>query len=95
MNSCAPSVIALVARPALGPVILPAERDTALVQGDESPVGDRDPMGIARQIREHRRRPGKRALGIDDPFALAQRREPVGDWVCLFNKRMSLSQVSD
>ena len=35
-------------------------------------------MGIARQIRQHRRRPGEGVFGIDYPLALAQRREPVG-----------------
>ena len=52
-------------------VILPLERHAALVQCDESGVGDRHPVGVARQIRQHCRRPGKRAFGIDHPFALA------------------------
>ena len=35
---------------ALGPLIFPAEGNTALVQGDESRVGYRHPVGITRQI---------------------------------------------
>ena len=63
----------LVARLPRGAVILAAEGDATLVEGDESPVGDRHPVGVTGQIREHRGGPGERALGIDDPFALAQR----------------------
>ena len=36
-------------------------------------------MGVAGQIRQHRRRSGKGAFGIDDPFASTQRREPLGE----------------
>jgi hypothetical protein len=52
----------LVARTSLDAIILPAEGDTALVQANESPVGDSHPVGIAGQIRQHRGRPGKRRL---------------------------------
>ncbi len=69
----------LVTRPSPGAVILPAERDAALVHGDEALVGNRHPVRIARQIRQYRRRLGERALSIDHPLALAQRRAPVGE----------------
>ena len=68
----------LVARAALGPVILPAKCDAAFVHGDKSLIGDCHAVRVARQIRQHRRRPGKWALGIDHPFAGAQRYQPVG-----------------
>jgi hypothetical protein len=48
-------------------VILVAERDLIAVEGDEAAVGDGDPVGIAREIGEHRLRPGKGRLGIDHP----------------------------
>src|ERR1700736_5065423 len=38
-------------------------------------------MGVARQIGENLLRPGERVLGVDDPFALTQRHEPVGEGV--------------
>src|SRR4051812_48403047 len=36
-----------------GPVILPAERHHALVEGEKPPVRDRDPMGVAGQVGQH------------------------------------------
>ena len=72
----------LVPRAALGPVVLPTEGDAALVHGEQAAVGDGHPVGVARQIGEHRGRPGEGALGIDDPFTLraaarARRRTPA------------------
>ena len=69
----------LVAGVCLGPIILPAKGDAALVQGNESLIRDRHPMGIAGQISQHRRRPGKRAFSALHPFALAQWGKPVGE----------------
>ena len=68
-----------VTRPTVSSVVLPPEGDPALITGDKPTVGDRDPMGIARQIGEHRFGSSEGALGIDHPLALAQRREPVGE----------------
>ena len=56
-----------VARPAMSPVVLPSEGDPALITGDQPAVGDRYPMGIARQIGEHRFGSSERALGVDHP----------------------------
>jgi hypothetical protein len=77
MNSALLKAHGLVARAALRAVVLPAEGDAALVQGQQPAIGDGDAVGVAREIREHGRGPGERALGVDDPLALAQRREPV------------------
>jgi hypothetical protein len=67
MNSEASSVIVLLrARP--GSIVLPAESDTAFVERDEPLVRDRNSVGIARQIGQHRLRPGERALRIDHPL---------------------------
>ena len=63
----------LVPCPALGPVILPAESHAAFIQCNETAVGNGHPMGIARQIGEHRRRSREGALGVDDPLALTLR----------------------
>ena len=67
----------LVARLALGAVVLPAEGDAALVECEQAAVGDGHAVRVAGQIGEHRRGSGERALGIDDPLARAQRCEPV------------------
>ena len=50
-----------------------------LVQAQQSAVGNRHPMRIARQIRQYRFRSGKRAFGVDHPFALALGRQPLGE----------------
>src|SRR5260221_10657284 len=68
----------LVAGRALGAVILPAEGHAALVQAEQPAVGDGHAERIARQIREYRRWPGERTLGVNYPLALAHWREPAG-----------------
>jgi len=67
----------LVARLPGGAVVLAAEGDATCIERQQTLVGDRDPVRVAGQIGEHRGGPGERALGVDDPFALAQRREPL------------------
>lgn len=65
--------------PAFGTIVLPAERNTTFIERDEPLVGNGHPVGIARQIGQHGRRADKRPFGIHHPFALAQRRQPVGE----------------
>jgi hypothetical protein len=67
----------LVASRALGAVIRPFEGDALAVEGDEPAVGDGDPVGLAGQVGEHSIGSGKRPLGIDHPFDLAQCREVI------------------
>src|SRR6516165_5600115 len=62
----------LIASVALGSVILPFERDARAVEGDETAVGNSNPVRVARQVGEHSIGSAKRSLGIDDPFGLAQ-----------------------
>src|SRR5687767_8476704 len=73
----------LAARSARGPVILPAEGDAVLVQGNQALVRDRHPVRVTGEVSEHRSRSCKWAFGIDHPFALSQRREPVGEGRCV------------
>ncbi len=63
----------LVAAGSLDPVVLDLERHRPRVDRDQAAVGDRDPMGVARQIGEHRLGAGERALGIDEPALLSER----------------------
>ncbi len=58
---------------AVAPIILVAEGDAALVELDQPTVRDGDAMSIARQIGEHRFRPGEGRLGVDHP---CDRRSP-------------------
>ena len=48
-------------------VVFPAERHTAVRQGDEPSVRDSDTVCVAGQILEHLLRTAKRLLGVDDP----------------------------
>ena len=93
MNSSAPSVIVLWRVLALGPVVLPAEGDAALVQRDQPAVGDGHPVRVARQVGQHRLRPGERALGIDHPLALAQRRQPAPERLGVGQRRVLAEEL--
>ena len=55
--------------PAFVGIIFIAEKDSAssVIQGEQTPVADCDPVGVARKISEHRFRPSERLLAIDDP----------------------------
>jgi len=68
----------LVARSSLLAVVLPLERDAALVEGEEPVIGDSDAVGVAGQVFQDGLGPGERALGVDHPLDLAQRRKPLG-----------------
>src|SRR5258707_9864430 len=63
-------------------IVLPVETDMGRVKIEQTAVGDRDAMRIAREIGQDLLRTGEGLFGIDDPFALAQRRDgsspPVG-----------------
>lgn len=56
-------------------IILVAESDPGIVEADEAAVRYRNPVGVARQIGEHRFGPGERRLGIDHPALLSDGRE--------------------
>src|SRR5207249_854769 len=73
----------LVAGAALGTIVLPAEGHAALIQRDEPAVGDGHSMRVARQVGQHSLGPGEGTLGVDDPFALPQRRKPADEGTVL------------
>ena len=60
-------------------VVLDAERDVGPVEGRDPARGDRDPVGVARQIGEDGLRPREGRLGIDDPTLATHRREMPGE----------------
>ena len=70
----------LVFGSALGAIVLPLEGDAARIQGDESAVGDRDPVGVAGQVLEDHGGATKGSFGINDPLGAPglgdQTREP-------------------
>jgi len=61
------------------PIVLPAEGDTTVVDRDQSPVGDGDAVGVARQIAEDGFWPSEGLLAVNDPFDLLQRRKEGGE----------------
>ena len=81
MNSSVATVMVFIASAPVLTIVLPAERDAAIVTSDEPRVCDRDPMGVAGQIGENLLRSCEGALGVDDPLTLTQRHEPVGEGI--------------
>ena len=55
--------------------ISPAEADAAILQAQQSSVGNGDTMGVSSQIPQNLFWPAERRLGIDDPFLVLQRRQ--------------------
>jgi len=74
----------LAAMTAVLAIVLPAETDMGRVEIEQTAVGDRDAMRIAREIGQDLLRTGEGLFGIDDPFALAQRREVSSPRVGVF-----------
>jgi len=60
------------------PVVLPVETDVGLVDIEQAIIGDRDAMGVARQIGQDLLGTGEGLFGIDEPFGSAQGRESGG-----------------
>src|SRR3984893_15975494 len=60
------------------PIVLPAEGDVGLVEIEQATVGDRNAMGVAREIGQDLLGTGAGLLGIDNPFGCAQGRESGG-----------------
>src|SRR5271166_5050542 len=56
-------------------VVLVAEGDAGLVERKQTPVGDGDAVGVAREIGEHGLGAGERRLGIDHEPLLPDRSE--------------------
>ena len=69
-----------------GAVVLPFEDHAGIGDADQATVGDRDAVGVARQIGQHRLGPAERALAIDDPFGSTQ-------WRQIRSEGMTLGEV--
>ncbi len=57
-------------------IVLPGEADLAIVEPDQTAVGDGDTMGVAPEIIEYLLGCSERRLGEDDPVDLGQRVDP-------------------
>src|SRR4029079_9883204 len=69
----------LVSGGAVSAIILVLEGDAAVVGRDEPAVGEGAAVGVAREIGQHRRGSAERALAVDVPLNLAQRRQKGGE----------------
>ena len=58
-------------------VRLPAKGHVGRIERKQAAVGDRNPMGIAREISQDLFGTHKGLVGIDEPFACAQRQQRV------------------
>lgn len=65
----------LPAARAVDAVVLPAERNGAVVGGNEAAVRDGDPMGVTGEIAQHLLGRRERRLAIDHPLDAPQRRD--------------------
>ena len=54
---------------------LPAEGHVGLIKGQQAAIRDRNPMGVAREIRQDLFGTRKGLFGIHEPFACAQRQQ--------------------
>lgn len=70
---------------AVAAIVLVAKGDTALIEPDEAPVRDRDPVGVAGQVGEHCLWSRERRLSVNHPTRLpdgskmAQECPPLGE----------------
>ena len=62
-------------QPLLGAVgvVFPAESDFAVDERDQAVIGDRDAVGVRRQVVEHVTRPAEGRFGVNDPVLLMER----------------------
>ena len=65
-------------QPDLAPVavVLPPKRHLVLGHGDEPMIGDRDAVGVPREIVQHVTGAAERGLGVDDPVVAKERAKP-------------------
>ena len=59
-------------------VVLPAEGDLAVGHGQESVIGDGDPVSVACQVVEHVFRSAEGAFGVDHPLLTKERSQELG-----------------
>jgi hypothetical protein len=62
-------------------IVSPEEGDAIVLEGHETVVGDRDPMGVAGQVVENMLGTTEGWLGVDDPVLLAELPEQVAECI--------------
>ena len=64
-------------------VVLPAEGDAIVVEGDETMVGDGNAVSVASQVVEDMFCPAERRLGVDDPVLTEELMEETAEAIRL------------
>src|ERR1700710_2424774 len=73
-------------------IVLVAEGDAGPVEGNQTPVRDGDPVGIARKIGEPGLGAGERRLGIDHEALLPDRREMAQEEAAVGQTRLGAEE---
>ena len=60
-------------------IVLPAEGDLAILELNQSVIGDGHPMGLATKVIENLRRTAERVFGVDDPIVLTGNLEKLAE----------------
>src|SRR6267378_442589 len=60
-------------------VIFPLERDLAIFERQQTPIGNSHAMSVAAQILQHMLRPAKGGLGVNHPLGFFQRSQITGE----------------
>src|SRR5260370_28053836 len=68
-------------------VVLPAEGDSGVGDGEQAMVGDGDTMGVTREIVQHMLGSAEGRLGIDDPVLLEQGAQEGGEGLFVVERR--------
>ena len=76
----------LVEVQAAATIVLVSEGHTCLVEREQPPVRDGDTVRVAREIRQHRFRPGEGRLGVDHP-------SPLPDWSEITQKGPAIGET--
>jgi hypothetical protein len=77
MNSSAETVVTFCCSGM--PVVFPAKRNLAVLERQETVVGDGHPMGVAAEVFDHLLRSTEGRLGVHHPFGLADWRQVGGE----------------
>ena len=74
-------------------IILPLKADAAVLEADQSAIGDRHPMGVTAEISEHLLRAAERTLGVHNPIRSAQRHQTLLEGSRLCQRRQFTEEL--
>ena len=75
------------------PIVFPLESDALVVERDQSPVGDGDAVGVARQIAQHLFGSAEWAFAVHHPFTVAQWCQERGEVLRVGKRGMPVEEL--